>query len=104
MCCITVPSSIDRSRVNFNPTVIANQSRILDCPVIGVPPPVITWYKNGFPLTPADMTRIRLRLDGRKLELLSTNVADAAVYECRAENDAGTDSVSFELKVFGILL
>ena len=99
----TVPSNIDRSRVNVNPSVIVNQSRILDCPVIGVPPPVITWYKDGLPLTPADMTRIRLRLEGRKLELMSTNIVDAGVYECRAENEAGTDSIRFELKVFGNL-
>jgi Immunoglobulin I-set domain len=98
----TVPSTIDRSRVNSSPSVIVNHARVLDCPVVGVPPPVITWFKDGLPLVPAEMTHVRLRMDGRKLELLSTTVADAGVYECRAENEAGTDSVRYELKVFGV--
>jgi hemicentin len=81
-----------------------NHSRTLDCPVVGVPPPVITWFKDGLPLTHVDMTRVRLRMDGRKLEFLSTTVADAGVYECRAENEAGSDSIRYELKVYGVQL
>jgi Immunoglobulin I-set domain len=69
--------------------------------VLGIPPPVVTWYKNGQRLAVADHKNLRLRHEGRKLEFVSASVADAGIYECRASNEAGSDSISFDLRVYG---
>lgn len=45
-----MPPSISKEDLDKQPKVIVNQSVILNCPVDGKPPPVITWYKNGIPL------------------------------------------------------
>ena len=70
----------------------------------GDPPPRITWYKNGAPMSAADFRaapHLALRQDGRRLEIGSAHVSDAARYECHAENDAGSDRVTYDLKVYG---
>ena len=76
---------------------------MFDCPVIGVPTPDITWYKDGVQLDVEDFPHMRLRQDGRRLEILTAGVDDTGMYECRAENEAGTDEISFEFKVYGVL-
>lgn len=96
-----VPASIDRSRLDYYPSVIANQSKTLECPAVGIPPPRLTWVKDGQVMSVAGRPDVRLLLEGRRLEILSTQVKDAGSYECRAENEAGRDQISYTLKVFG---
>ena len=43
---IAVPPSIDRSAVPDQLTVIQNSTIAIDCPVSGVPPPSIIWFKD----------------------------------------------------------
>ena len=82
--------------------MIVNQSKILECPVIGIPPPKITWFMNSEPIEFENMPHISLRNEGRKLEIISAQVSDIGLYECLVENEAGTDQVSYDLKVFGM--
>lgn len=98
---VSVPTSIDRTRLDYYPTIIVNQSKTLECPVIGIPPPKITWFKDGEVFSVEGQPNVRLLQEGRKLEILSAQVADTGSYECRAENEAGKDQVSYDLKVYG---
>lgn len=97
-----VPTSIDQSKLEHYPTVIVNQSKTLECQALGIPTPRITWYKNSEPLQLSDLMHVRLRQEGRRLEILSAKVTDTGLYECRAENEAGNDQVQYELTVFGM--
>jgi len=87
--------------VNFYPTVIVNRSRVLECVAVGVPKPVITWYKDGSPLVLGPLGDVRSLEEGAKLEIQSADVSDSGMYECRAVNDAGHDRIHYQLKVFG---
>ena len=88
------------------------------CMVSGIPPPSITWYRNGTVLNdtrvvindPSDSTTI-LNDDGeiityyvnRTLTLRMSEDRDSGSYECSASNEAtpatGDDSMAFELIV-----
>lgn len=98
---VPVPTSIDRSRLDYYPTVIVNQSKTLECPVIGIPTPKITWFKDGVLFSVDGQPNVRLLQEGRKLEILSAQVVDTGSYECRAENEAGRDQISYDLIVYG---
>jgi len=74
---------------------------VLQCEAVGVPKPVITWYKDGTPLALDRLSGLRSLDDGAKLEIESANLTDSGTYECRAENEAGHDRVHYQLKVFG---
>jgi len=99
---MSVASRIERTGVDFYPTVIVNRSKVLHCDVIGVPKPVITWYKDGSALSLGGLSGLRSLDDGAKIEIDSANLNDTGMYECRAENEAGHDRVHYQLKVFGL--
>lgn len=69
--------------------------------MIGIPPPKITWLKDGEVLALNELPHLRVRQEGRKLEILSALVEDTGSYECHAENDAGRDQITYDLRVFG---
>ena len=69
---------------------------------MGVPAPVITWYKDGRPLVLHNVSNIRSLDDGAKLEIQTAELTDEGTYECRAVNDAGQDRVHYQLKVLGM--
>ncbi len=96
-----VPTTIVRVGLDLEPKVIINSSYIVDCPAIGIPPPNISWFKNGEPIPIVDTPHLRFLQDGHQLEILRARVADTALYECRAVNNAGTDSVNFDVQVHG---
>ena len=68
---VPVPSKIDPKRVNTNPKVIVDGSVTISCPASGVPPPKITWYKNGEEIVDSEMPNIEIKDAG--LELTITN-------------------------------
>ena len=81
--------------------MIVNRSKTLPCEVVGVPPPAITWYKDGTLLGPDD--GLQVVEDGVKLKIQSASLNDSGTYQCRAENAAGQDRVHYQLKVYGLL-
>jgi len=97
----TVAASIERTGVNFFPTVIVNDSKVLKCVTLGIPRPVIKWYKDSRPLAADPVNDIRIRENGGKLKIRSATLNDDGLYECRAENDAGQDRVHYQLTVLG---
>ena len=63
---------------------------VLECPASGIPPPEITWHKNG----------VKLNTSGNSLTLSNLTVSDATKYTCEARNEAGSTSADYVVDVF----
>ncbi|XP_037071869.1 vascular endothelial growth factor receptor 1-like isoform X2 [Pollicipes pollicipes] len=61
----------------------------LNCTVSGLPPPEVTWTKDGAPLALDENGRVRLSEDGQRLLISAAISDDAGNYECRAANRVG---------------
>ncbi|KAL4218919.1 Hemicentin-1 [Mactra antiquata] len=96
---VLVPPRISTEGVNLNPKVTLNQSIVINCQVEGKPSPVITWYKNGIQLDASKHPRYEILSTGRQLRVKNAQLSDTAIYQCSAENKAGTDSIDFNLNV-----
>ncbi|XP_050643883.1 immunoglobulin superfamily DCC subclass member 3-like [Macaca thibetana thibetana] len=74
-------------------------SAIFTCVAQGVPEPHLVWLKNGKVLSPGD--NIRLTHNNSTLMLAGISVEDEAIYQCMAENSAGSNQASACLAVKG---
>jgi hemicentin len=81
-----------------NTSIIESKKAHLPCPASGVPPPTISWFKDGKPLIPGK--DVKMLADGT-LEFSSAKAKDAGVYVCVATNIAGHTRYVIEFKVFG---
>ena len=102
----------------MNYTVNETDTVTFECSATGIPPPTITWLRNGMELN--DMTDSRVTVgdpmemdftrdnDGetvsivtRTLNLMNTTDGDSGMYTCMATNDAdpGSDTMDFDLIV-----
>ncbi|KAM9706377.1 hemicentin-1 isoform 2-T2 [Dama dama] len=70
----------------------------LECESNAVPPPVVTWYKNGRMLT--ESAQLEILADGQMLHITKAEVSDTGQYVCRAINVAGRDDKNFHLNVY----
>ena len=98
----------------FTLTVNETEVAVFECTATGIPPPTISWYRNGTELLSGD-SRITLsnhaaptlvQGDGgmvysvsRTLMLANTRDDDSDTYTCVADNIVGNDSQEFELVV-----
>ncbi|XP_008936946.1 PREDICTED: hemicentin-1-like, partial [Merops nubicus] len=81
-------------------TVTEGGSISLICESSGIPPPSLTWKKNGSPLV-ADLSgRVRLLSGGRQLQISIAEKSDAASYACIASNVAGSAKKEYSLQVY----
>ncbi|XP_019908484.3 hemicentin-1 isoform X2 [Esox lucius] len=78
-------------------TVVRGSLVTLTCEARGVPPPSLTWLKDGQPLS----LHRNLLLDGRetRLQLHEVGLPDSGLYSCVASNQAGSSTKSFNLTV-----
>ncbi|KAM5129499.1 immunoglobulin superfamily DCC subclass member 3-like [Mantella aurantiaca] len=67
------------------------------CVARGSPEPALMWLKNGKYFSP--QKNARLSADNRTLTILRVTAADEALYQCVAENRAGTIQASARLAV-----
>ncbi|XP_016135918.1 ADAMTS-like protein 3 [Sinocyclocheilus grahami] len=67
----------------------ATHSLTLMCPAQGLPPPNLSWSKDGAPLQNSD--RVSWDSDG-EVHILSPGASDVGTYRCTATNDLGSDS------------
>ncbi|XP_075464185.1 immunoglobulin superfamily DCC subclass member 3-like [Ascaphus truei] len=67
------------------------------CVAQGVPEPNLLWLKNGKPLPPGENNR--LSNSNSTLTILRVTTSDEALYQCIAENTAGTNQASARLAV-----
>ncbi|XP_067398294.1 hemicentin-2 [Emydura macquarii macquarii] len=77
--------------------VIVNSPTSLYCDTNAIPPPKLSWYKDGEPLSAAE--GVLVLLGGRILQIPVVRAADAGRYTCRAANEAGEAWMHYELMV-----
>ena len=97
--------------VNFTYTVNETDPVIFTCSATGIPPPEITWMRNGVPFSNTRVTLTMPELystDGgtisfvsRSLTLNNTMDADSGTYTCVASNgNAVTPNVTRDFELF----
>ena len=59
---LPVPPSIDEANLVDNPRVVLNRTVLLECPVEGIPPPKVTWLKNGIQISSGNGISIKVLL------------------------------------------
>ncbi|GFN88312.1 hemicentin-1, partial [Plakobranchus ocellatus] len=95
---VLVPPVIAGINVNVYPRVQVDASVTINCPAQGVPPPQITWYKDGQPLVEKPGV-VEIRSEGTELVLRKAQLTDSGEYKCVAINIAGENSRVFDLAV-----
>lgn len=81
-------------------TAREGQPHKICCRVTGVPPPDVSWFKNGSCVDHSRDYLITTLDDGLcQLELAQVFVEDGATFECRARNEAGEAVTSARLNV-----
>ncbi|OWK59760.1 Hemicentin-2 [Lonchura striata] len=76
---------------------VLGQPAALYCDTSAVPPPLLTWYKDGEPLSPG--LGVLMLQGGRVLQLQAVQEEDGGRYTCEAANAAGRDRLHYELEV-----
>ncbi|KAM4896067.1 hemicentin-1 [Sylvia borin] len=88
---------VDAERGGESKDVIVNNPLSLYCDTNAVPPPVLTWFKDGHPLSSSD--RVLILPGGRVLQIARARPGDAGRYSCVAVNEAGQDSIHYDVRV-----
>ncbi|XP_032434339.1 hemicentin-1 [Xiphophorus hellerii] len=86
----------NEDRVQKRDVVLGN-SVSLSCESNAIPPPKLSWYKDGRKLTSAD--GVMLHPGGQVLQIPRVQQEDGGKYTCQAVNEAGEDHMHFELEV-----
>ncbi|XP_028823701.1 hemicentin-1 isoform X1 [Denticeps clupeoides] len=77
--------------------VVVNNPASLYCDTNAVPPPTLTWYKDGRPLSSHD--HVLILPGGRVLQFTRAQAEDSGRYMCVAVNEAGEDSIQYDVRV-----
>ncbi|XP_017295438.2 immunoglobulin superfamily DCC subclass member 3 [Kryptolebias marmoratus] len=72
-------------------------SAVFSCTATGVPEPHLIWLKNGKLLTPSG--NVKLTSGNMTLAITRITPEDEAIYQCIAENSAGTNQASARLAI-----
>ncbi|XP_015246780.1 PREDICTED: immunoglobulin superfamily DCC subclass member 3-like [Cyprinodon variegatus] len=75
----------------------AGGSAVFSCTATGVPEPHLIWLKNGKLLTPSG--NVKLTNGNTTLAITRITPEDEAIYQCIAENSAGTNQASARLAI-----
>ena len=78
---------------------------IIDCEVSGIPPPTVTWMKDGNSFI-GDDSKDRIFVSASpegtsRIRIKSAIIEDSGVYICIASNDAGSTSGRIQVEVNG---
>ena len=76
------------------------ESVVLDCISSGTPQPLVTWFHDSVPLPNPDLPHIQ-QASNDSLVISAVVRGDEGVYICRASNQAGTESGTVALRVYG---
>uniref|UniRef100_A0A8C3J6R6 Hemicentin-1 n=1 Tax=Calidris pygmaea TaxID=425635 RepID=A0A8C3J6R6_9CHAR len=90
-------NTVDTGRGGESKDVIVNNPLSLYCETNAVPPPVLTWYKDGYPLSSSE--KVLILPGGRVLQIPRAQPEDAGRYMCVAVNEAGEDSIHYDVRV-----
>ncbi|XP_025060802.1 hemicentin-2 [Alligator sinensis] len=78
--------------------VVVNSPASLYCDTNAIPPPTLTWSKDGEPLSTVEGAMMLLA-GGRVLQIPVARAEDGGRYTCEAANEAGEDRLHYELAV-----
>ena len=81
--------------------VVVNDQLILECPAQGIPPPKISWIRQGQIIQQYSNPSIRILDNGKKLMIVSAQLLDLGDYQCFVENVAGNSSVDYFVSIQG---
>lgn len=98
-------STAEAARIVYPPeaqTIIVTkgQSLILECVASGIPPPRVTWAKDGSSVAGYNKTRFLLS----NLLIDTTSEEDSGTYRCMADNGVGEPGAAvilYNVQVFG---
>ncbi|XP_068402847.1 brother of CDO isoform X4 [Eschrichtius robustus] len=101
-------STAEAARIIYPPeaqtiVVTKGQSLILECVASGIPPPRVTWAKDGSSVASYNKTRFLLS----NLLIDTTSEEDSGTYRCMADNgvgDPGAAVILYNVQVFGTTL
>uniref|UniRef100_A0A2K6UV43 Hemicentin-2 n=1 Tax=Saimiri boliviensis boliviensis TaxID=39432 RepID=A0A2K6UV43_SAIBB len=93
---VHMPPSILGEELNVS--VVANESVALECQSHALPPPVLSWWKDGRPLEPRP--GVHLSADKALLQVDRADMWDAGRYTCEALNQAGRSEKHYNLNVW----
>ncbi|KAE8293962.1 Hemicentin-1 Fibulin-6 [Larimichthys crocea] len=94
---VHVPPNIAGESTIQDLSVLQNRQVTLECKSDAVPPPTLTWLKDGQPFQAS--ARVRILSGGRYLQINMAELSDRAQYTCVASNIAGKTTRQFNLAV-----
>ncbi|KAL5107767.1 Hemicentin-1 [Taenia crassiceps] len=95
---VRTPPSISKEGVG-EVEIAQNEMTLLTCMIsYGHPQPSIQWYKNGQPLVEIP-GRVHIVDNGQSVEIRGEREEESGSYECRAENEVGSDSRFYQVTV-----
>ncbi|XP_009874122.1 PREDICTED: hemicentin-1-like, partial [Apaloderma vittatum] len=80
-------------------TVVVNNLVRLECEARGIPAPILTWLKDGSPVS-SFSDGLQVLSGGRVLALTSAQISDTGKYTCVAVNAAGESQRDIDLRVY----
>ncbi|XP_067377843.1 hemicentin-1 isoform X1 [Channa argus] len=83
----------------FNVTVTTGIRAVLSCETTGIPPPKVSWKRNGTPLDVSQLPGAYKLLSSGSLLLLAPSSEDQGYFECTAINDVGEERRVIEVNV-----
>ncbi|XP_072563615.1 hemicentin-1 [Paramormyrops kingsleyae] len=75
----------------FNVTMTTGMRAVLSCDTIGVPPPKVSWRRNGTPLDLTQQSGAYRLLSSGSLVILAPSDQDEGYFECTAANEVGEE-------------
>lgn len=93
-----MPPSIKGGNTSTDVTALLDTVVTLECEGRGVPPPAVTWYRNGQAVLSNLQTQYVER--GHFLKILQVQASDAGTYTCKVSSAAGSSEKTFELDVY----
>ncbi|XP_068599564.1 hemicentin-1 [Brachionichthys hirsutus] len=94
---VHVPPNIVGENIPQDVSVLQSRQVTLECKSDAVPPPTLTWFKDGKPLQAS--ARVRVLSGGRYLQINMAELGDKAQYTCVATNIAGKTARRFNVTV-----
>lgn len=94
-----MPPSIKGGNLTTEVTALVDTLVTLECEGRGVPPPTVTWYRNGVAILSSRQAQYVER--GHYLKIPGVQASDAGQYTCKVNNVAGSAEKTYELEVYG---
>lgn len=76
----------------------------LECEISGTPPFDVTWYKDKRQIRSSKKYKVTAKNYHTSIRILNVEVADVGEYQCKAQNDVGSDTCFCTVKLKGKIL